>query len=54
MYKWAFTIAKNEDYHFTMFFSGKIPRGIVIRILKIIAIIGTGAVAVVEIAKQAY
>jgi len=48
MSKWMFTIEKTEDDHFTMFFFGKIPRGIMMMMLKAVA----GVSAVMAIVKQ--
>lgn len=52
MSKWAFTIAKTENDHFTMLFSGKIPHGAVKTMLKTILVVGTSVVAVIEIASK--
>ncbi len=46
--KWIFSVARTEDDHLSMLFSGKVPRGIMIVMVKVVASVG----AIMAIIKQ--
>ncbi len=46
--KWIFSVSRTEDDQLSMLFSGKIPRGIMIVMVKVVA----GVSAVIAIFKQ--